>query len=59
MMDTNEDTRPRRPSSWIAALAQLPGFPEEAKPKLPPLAEGAAREVSSALSDEDEAERRP
>jgi hypothetical protein len=59
-MDTNEPTSttaPRRPSSWAAAIAQLPGYPEEAKPKLPPVAEGRARAVSSGMSDESDAER--
>lgn len=41
-----EDTKPRRPSSWSAALAQLPGYPHEEKPKLPEVAAGAVREVS-------------
>jgi hypothetical protein len=58
-MRQDEDTPPRRPSSWSAAIAQLPGFPEEAKPKLPPVAAGQARAVSSGMSDEDDAERQP
>lgn len=58
-MRQDEDTPPRRPSSWSAAIAQLPGFPEEAKPKLPPVAQGQARAVSSGMSDEDDAERQP
>ena len=56
-MKENEDTLPRKPSSWSAAIAQLPGFPEEAKPKLPPIADGKARAVSSGMSEEDDAER--
>ena len=47
--ETNEkdDTAPRRVSSWSAALAQLPGYPHEEKPKLPELANpGTVREVS-------------
>jgi hypothetical protein len=59
-MDTKEHTThtaPRRPSSWTAAIAQLPGYPEEAKPKLPPVAEGKARAVSSGMSDDSDAER--
>ena len=56
-MRQDEDALPRRPSSWSAAIAQLPGFPEEAKPKLPPVADGKAREVSSGMSEEDETER--
>ena len=55
-MKHDEDPLPRKPSSWSAAIAQLPGFPEEAKPKLPPVAEGKARAVSSGMSDEDDAE---
>ena len=43
-----EDTAPKRASSWSAALAQLPGYPEEDKPKprLPEVGAGAVREVS-------------
>lgn len=48
--DTNEkdETAPKRPSSWSAALAQLPGYPheEKPKPKLPDVAAGTVREVS-------------
>jgi hypothetical protein len=46
--DTNdkEDTAPKRASSWSAALAQLPGYPHEDKPKLPEVAAGSVREVS-------------
>jgi hypothetical protein len=46
--DTNdgEDRKPKRPSSWSAALAQLPGYPHEEKPKLPEVAAGSLREVS-------------
>jgi len=58
-MRHDEDTLPRKPSSWSAAIAQLPGFPEEAKPKLPPVADGKARAVSSGMSDEDDAEQAP
>jgi len=42
-MRHDDDPLPRRPSSWSAAIAQLPGFPEEAKPKLPPIADGKDR----------------
>ena len=56
-METNEQSLPRRPSSWAAAIAQLPGYPEEAKPKLPPVADGVARAVSSGMSEEADAER--
>ena len=58
-MKENEDTPPRKTSSWSAAIAQLPGFPEEAKPKLPPVADGKARAVSSGMSEEDEAGEAP
>ena len=44
--DDKEETGPKRPSSWQAALAQLPGYPQEDKPKLPEVAAGAVREVS-------------
>jgi hypothetical protein len=56
-MKQDEDPLPRKPSSWSAAIAQLPGFPEEAKPKLPPIADGKARAVTSGMSDEDDAEQ--
>ena len=56
-METNEPSLPRKPSSWAAALAQLPGYPEEAKPKPPAVADGQARAVSSGMSDESDAER--
>lgn len=42
----NEETQPKRPSSWSAAIAQLPGYPQEEKPRLPQLAPGSVREVS-------------
>jgi len=58
-MRQDEDPLPRRPSSWSAAIAQLPGYPEEAKPKLPPIADGKARAVSSGMSDADEPEQPP
>jgi len=46
--DSNEkdQTQPRRPSSWAAALSQLPGYPHEEKPKLPDVSGGTVREVS-------------
>ena len=53
-MRQDEEQPPRKPSSWSAAIAQLPGFPEEAKPKLPPIADGKARAVSSGMSEEDD-----
>ncbi len=58
-MKENEDTLPRKHSSWSAAIAQLPGFPEEAKPKLPPVVDGKARAVSSGMADEDDPEQAP
>ena len=59
-MKHDDDPLPRKPSIWSAAIAQLPGFQEEAKPKLPPIADGKARAVSSGMSDEDEpAEQTP
>lgn len=48
--DEKDDTLPRKPSSWSAALSQLPGFPDEEKPKmpaqLPRIAAGSLRDVS-------------
>lgn len=41
-----EETRPKRPSSWTAALSQLPGYPHDEKPKLPDVSAGTVREVS-------------
>jgi hypothetical protein len=41
-----EEPAPRRRSSWSAALAQLPGYPHDDKPKLPEVAAGTVREVS-------------
>jgi hypothetical protein len=41
-----EDAAPKRPSSWSAALSQLPGYPQEEKPKLPEVSASAVREVS-------------
>jgi hypothetical protein len=41
-----EDTAPKRPSSWSAALSQLPGYPHDEKPRLPEVAAGSVREVS-------------
>jgi hypothetical protein len=57
-METTDHTPPLRPSSWAAAIAQLPGYPEEAKPKLPPVADGVVRAVSSGMSEEADTERR-
>ena len=44
--DKEEATAPKRPSSWSAALSQLPGYPHEEKPKLPEVAAGTVRDVS-------------
>ena len=52
-MKDNEDPLPRKPSSWAAAIAQLPGYPG-AKPKLPPVADGTVREVSMGMDHEDD-----
>ena len=41
-----EEAAPRRASSWSAALAQLPGYPGEEKPKLPQVGAASIREVS-------------
>ena len=35
----NEEPAIKRPSSWSAALSQLPGFPREEKPVLPEASE--------------------
>jgi hypothetical protein len=44
--DKEDTTMPKRPSSWSAALSQLPGYPHDDKPKLPEVAAGSVREVS-------------
>jgi hypothetical protein len=49
-----EDTVVRKRSSWSAALAQLPGFPD--KTPLPGLPAGGAQAVSPLGSDNEEAE---
>lgn len=41
-----------RPSSWSAALAQLPGFPSGGPTSVPRPAAGAAREVTSAVAED-------
>jgi len=41
-----------RPSSWTAALAQLPGFPSDLQAAMPSPSAGAAREVSSAVEED-------
>jgi hypothetical protein len=52
--DTKEDdpVTPRRRSSWTAALAQLPGFPDKAP--LPGLPVRGAQAVSPLGKDADE-----
>ena len=52
MADKDEDTVTPRRSSWSAALAQLPGFPD--KPQLPGLAARGAQAVSPLGKDADE-----
>jgi hypothetical protein len=49
----DKDTVPPRRSSWSAAIAQLPGYPEASKPVLPQAPAGPVREVSMG-SDHDE-----
>jgi len=41
-----------RPSSWPAALAQLPGFASEGQAAVPRPSAGAAREVTSAVAED-------
>ena len=48
----NEEPTVRRPSSWSAALSQLPGFPSEEKPPLPEASE-TARTVTPMKSADD------
>jgi len=48
----NEEPVVRRPSSWSAALSQLPGFPREEKPLLPEPSE-TARTVTPMKSADD------
>jgi len=50
--DKDEETVAPRRSSWSAALAQLPGFPD--KPVLPGLAARGAQAVSPLGKDADE-----
>ena len=52
MADKDEETVTPRRSSWSAALAQLPGFPD--KPQLPTLAGRGAQAVSPLGKDSDE-----
>jgi len=48
-----------RPSSWSAALSQLPGFPSEGLTVLPQPSAGAAREVTSAVEEDLAGEEEP
>jgi hypothetical protein len=50
----DEELVPTRPSSWSAALSQLPGFPAEERPKMPEVSAAAARQVSSGIAEEEE-----
>ncbi len=47
-----EDEGLTRPSSWSAALAQLPGFPSEGLSAVPRPSAGAARAVTSAVAED-------
>ena len=50
----NEEPAVRRPSSWSAALSQLPGFPREERPPVPvPAASETARTVTPMKSADD------
>ena len=49
--EINEEELLARPSSWSAALAQLPGFASEHMPGLPRPA-GKVREVSAELEED-------
>jgi len=48
----NEEPAVRRPSSWSAALSQLPGFPREERPPVPAASE-TARTVTPMKSADD------
>ena len=50
--DTDEPPPPAKPSSWTAALAQLPGFPREEKPP-PPQPEEAVRTIAPMKSGDE------
>jgi len=49
---TDEEPPPVRPSSWSAALAQLPGYPRDDKLR-PPEADEAPRTVTPMKSGDD------
>jgi hypothetical protein len=48
----NEQPAVRRPSSWSAALSQLPGFPREERPPAPEPSE-TARTITPLKSADD------
>jgi hypothetical protein len=48
----NNEERPRR-SSWSAALSQLPGYPREERPPVPPELSETARTVTPMKSADD------
>ena len=47
----DEESARARPSSWSAALSQLPGLASEYAARLPPLA-GTARDVSPVVEED-------
>ena len=50
----NEEPAVRRPSSWSAALSQLPGYPREELPPAPvPMPSETARTVTPMKSADD------
>jgi hypothetical protein len=49
----NEEQAVRRPSSWSAALSQLPGYPREGQPPLPAAPSETARTVTPMKSADD------
>jgi hypothetical protein len=50
----NEEPAVRRPSSWSAALSQLPGYPREAAaPPVPAVPSETARTVTPMKSADD------
>jgi hypothetical protein len=50
--DTHEPPPPAKPSSWTAALSQLPGFPREEKPA-PAQSSEAARTIAPMKSSDE------
>ena len=51
--DTHEPPPPAKPSSWSAALSQLPGFPREERPPVPRELSETARTVTPMKSADD------